>query len=193
MATHVAHKRVSKTRQRLEQLAQRARAFSGGDDLSSAVALEQLGRSWHRIDDIRWPGRSFADVDHVLVGPPGIFVIDNRRWWRTLDEDLAALRKNGPTSGDVFWGLAAAAHAVGSLLGMSDRRPTPVLCVSGGDAVDTQAGQIRVVSASILVSGLSDMHAIYDDAEVSLLASRLQTCLAPATGSASDIPSQRAR
>jgi hypothetical protein len=192
MGAHVAQ-RTPRARFNLAALAQRAwpRNPYGADEVTD-VPLDLLGRTWHRIDEVRWPGQSFADVDHVLVGPAGIFVIDKIPYRASLESELATLQQNGPAK-TPFRGLAAAAHAIGTLLGMVDPRPSPVLLVVGGKEMNIVAGQIIVLSPSNIVDFLLARPQVYEREEVSLLANRLQSRLAPATGTADEVPTQRAR
>ena len=45
-----------------------------GEDKTTA-ALERLGDSWVVLHDRRIPG-SRANIDHIAIGPPGVFVIE---------------------------------------------------------------------------------------------------------------------
>jgi hypothetical protein len=40
--------------------------------------LESVG--YRVIDDIRWPGTTKANIDHVINGPTGMFVVDAKNW-----------------------------------------------------------------------------------------------------------------
>lgn len=68
--------------------------------------LVDLGASdWHLLTDRRWPGTRRANIDVLLVGPPGVLVLDVKTWrdarvadgalWHgqeRADEDLAKVR-----------------------------------------------------------------------------------------------------
>jgi Nuclease-related domain len=191
MGAHVAQ-RTPRARFNLAALTQRGRP-RGSDPVEEPDApLDLLGRAWHRIDEVRWPGQSFANVDHVVVGPAGVFVIDKQPYRDSLAAELATARQDGPAK-TPFRGLAAAAHAIGTLLGMVDPRPSPVLLVVGGKEMNTVAGQIVVLSPSNVVDYLLAQPAVYEREEVSLLASRLRSRLVPATGSVDEVPTQRSR
>lgn len=191
MAVQSARAREVSARNRIKNLARLASRRGRGVNPRAEVtaALDELGAGWRRFDDIRWPGRGFADVDHVLVGPPGVFVIDDRAW--AADVSLARADKgSGQTS--VIDGLEMAAHAVGSLLAMTRNRPTPVLCFVGGMPVDTRVGAVAVTSTANIAAYLRSLPATVDDQQVALLAGLLRQRLIPATGLGS-IPQQRAR
>lgn len=50
-------------------------------EAATAQALDALPKDqWTVFHDVRWPGRKLANVDHVVVGPGGVFVIDSKNW-----------------------------------------------------------------------------------------------------------------
>lgn len=47
----------------------------------TALALRALElRGWRVLHDRRWPGTTRANVDHVVIGPPGVMVVDTKHW-----------------------------------------------------------------------------------------------------------------
>lgn len=191
MASPTAGERAVAPRHRIKELARLAGRRGRGVDARAIAseALDALGPGWHRFDDIRWPGRGFADVDHVLVGPPGVFVIDDRAWAADVSLERAD-KGSGQTS--VIDGLEMAAHAVGSLLGMTRNRPTPVLCFVGGMPVDTRVGSVVVTSTANIVGYLNALPTTTERAQVRVLEGLLRQRLIPATG-LGGIPQQRTR
>lgn len=211
MAAHIARDRASRTRRRLDLLAQRAKsvgeggrartadiaarvravAANAGDGEATPAPLDDLGKEWHRIDDIRWPGKSFANVDHVLVGPAGVFVVDNQAGRRGLDT-ATLLAADDPATRELIHGVSTAAHAVGSLLGMTRRRPVAVLCFSRGD-IDGSVGDVLTCTCDTLVQRLSTLPRLHDAAQVRALADTARERLLPATGRLGAVPAQRIR
>ena len=59
----------------MERLARRHRARATGAILDGLRA-----DGWTVFSAVRWPGSRRGNVDHVVVGPPGIFVIDVKDW-----------------------------------------------------------------------------------------------------------------
>jgi hypothetical protein len=194
MAAHAAKERLSKARHRIDVLVHRAgmrgRGATEGD--ATSTLLDQLGPEWRRFDDIRWPGQSFANIDHVLIGPPGLFVIDTRKWSRSIHLSRDAHRHDAARQA-IIDGVAAAAHAVGSLLGMTHRRPIPTICFVGGPEIDTAAGPVMLCSATNIVSRLQSMIPSLDREQVLALAEQVRKRLLPATGQLGTLPGQRAR
>ena len=58
---------------------QHIRSWETGADgeEKTARALESLPASWHVLHDRKIP-RSVANIDHIVIGPPGVFVIESK-------------------------------------------------------------------------------------------------------------------
>ena len=106
------------------------------------------------IKDLQWPGGRYGHVDHVVVGPSGVYVIDTKTWSGDVSVYGGRLRHEGHTEDSVVASLRGRvggrpAHA---------RRPAavvkPVVCVSGAEDLDAQVGALLVCSTDTLVSVL---------------------------------------
>jgi hypothetical protein len=65
---------------KLERRAARARAAAETERVSERHLDDVLGnRGFYCLHDCRWPGSSVANIDHVVVGPTGIWVVDDKR------------------------------------------------------------------------------------------------------------------
>jgi hypothetical protein len=185
---------AAKARQRFAQLTQRASATESADGKESAMtdALASLGAGWERIDDIKWPGYEFANVDHVLVGPAGVFVVDLQPGKGVFDLDHAtAMRRDARSPKPAVEDVVSAAHAVGSLLGMVHRRPMAVLCLVDETGIETTVGDALICSADRLPARLAAMGPILDEAQVRDLTEKLRKDLVRVTGRLASVPSQR--
>ena len=63
--------------------------------MGTAEALAQLPGEWTVFHDIPWPGRRDATIEHVAVGPGGVFVIDTAESSGRLQVRRDVLRRNG--------------------------------------------------------------------------------------------------
>src|SRR5215218_6213496 len=129
--------------------------------------------------DLAVPGNTSANVDHLLIGPTGVFVIDSKQWTGSVHQsaDGLAWHNHYPldrTLERVRW----EAEAVGRLLGT---RIHPLVCVHGahvqGGGLHAQG--VAIVPASVLRSALGDDR-VLSDAEVELLATTAWARLHPA-------------
>jgi len=124
------------------------------------------------------PG-SDANVDHLLIGATGVFVIDSKQWTGSVHQGADGLvwhnhYRLDRTLETVRW----EAETVGRLLGT---RPAPLLCVHGapiqGGGLHAQG--VAIVPAHLLRSALGDDR-VLSEANVELLATIAWTSLRPA-------------
>ena len=119
-------------------------------------ALEALDPSvWTVIRDLEWPGGRYGNVDHVVVGPSGVYVIDTKSWHGDIAVYGGRLRYEGLTHDSVVAYLVEAAAAVALLTpGVPRQQIKPVLCVAGATGMDTRVGTMLVCSPDTLASVL---------------------------------------
>ncbi len=98
MAGESADDVARRMRERADRLAKAAdkweRGASGERQVAAALA-DGLPTEWSIVHDVRWPGRPRANIDHVVLGPPGVFVIDTKHWDGEVLVRDGVLRQNG--------------------------------------------------------------------------------------------------
>jgi Nuclease-related domain len=145
----------------------------------TARLLDRLTRDGYVVfHDLAIPG-SPANVDHLVIGPSGVFVIDSKQWSGSVQQGGDGLAWHNHyrlerTLETVRWEAAT----VGRLLGT---RVDPLLCVHGAyvQGGGLQAQGVAIVPAHLLRSALGDDR-VLSDAEVELLAATAVTSLRPA-------------
>jgi Nuclease-related domain len=55
-------------------------AGAEGEQRTAAELARLAGKGWQVLHDVHWPGRPFANIDHIAVGPAGVVVIDSKNW-----------------------------------------------------------------------------------------------------------------
>jgi hypothetical protein len=158
-----------------------ARAWQRGaaGERHTARLLDRLGRDGYvSFHDLAMPD-SPTNLDHLVLGPSGVFVIDSKQWscqvhqssdgliWHDhyrLDRTLATIR----------W----QAETLGRLLGVP---VAPLVCVHGAhiQGGGLRAQGVAVVPATRLRSALG-YDQVLSDADVELLAATARTRLRPA-------------
>jgi len=90
-AREVARRRES------ERLARRFERWERGAEVEerTAEALAALPPGWVVLHEVAWPGRRYANIDHVVVGPGGVFVIDTKNWNAEVTLGNGALWRSG--------------------------------------------------------------------------------------------------
>ena len=160
---------------------EQARTWQRGahGERQTARLLDRLTRDGYMIlHDLALPD-SPANVDHLAIGPTGVFVIDSKQWTGSVHQGADGLvwhnhYRLDRTLETVRW----EAQAVGRLLGT---RIHPLLCVHGahvhGGGIDAQG--VAIVPAHLLRSALG-YERVLSDADVELLATTAWTSLRPA-------------
>jgi hypothetical protein len=160
---------------------EQARTWQRGADgeRHTARLLERLtGDGFVVFHDLAVPD-SPANVDHLVIGPSGVFVIDSKQWSGSVHQGADGLvwHNHYPldrTLETVRW----EADTIGRLLGT---RIHPLLCVHGahvqGGGLHAQG--VAVVPAYLLRGALGDDR-VLSDADVALLAVTAWTSLRPA-------------
>jgi hypothetical protein len=161
---------------------EQARAWQRGaaGERHTARLLGRLHRDGFVVfHDLAVPGSTSANVDHLVIGPTGVFVIDSKRWTGTVHQGADGLvwhnyYRLDRTLETVRW----EAQTIGRLLGT---RVAALLCVHGahvhGGGLHAQG--VAVIPAQLLPSALGDDR-VLSDTDVELLAATAGTCLRPA-------------
>jgi hypothetical protein len=145
----------------------------------TARLLDRLARDGFVVfHDLAVPD-SDANVDHLAIGPTGVFVIDSKQWTGSVHQGADGLAWHNHyrldrTLETVRW----EAETVGRLLGT---RAAALLCVHGahvqGGGLHAQG--VAIVPAHLLRSALG-YDGVLSDADVELLATTAWTSLRPA-------------
>lgn len=149
MAGESADDVARRAREKAERLLKRAEAFEKGatGERLVAAALSQLPSEWFVLNDRRWPGRSRANIDHVVVGPSGVFVIDAKNWSGTLTVRNGVLRQNGYSRAK---SVQAALESAKAVAGLFEWIPAgyfvPVICFVGDAKVEATVDGVEICS-----------------------------------------------
>jgi Nuclease-related domain len=145
----------------------------------TARLLDRLTRDGYVVfHDLAIPG-SPANVDHLVIGPSGVFVIDSKQWSGSVHQgaDGLAWHNHYPldrTLETVRWET----KAIGRILGT---HAAAVVCVHGahvhGGGLEAQG--VAIVPAHLLRSALG-YDEVLSDADVTALAATAATSLHPA-------------
>lgn len=149
MAGESAEEVARRAREKAERLIKRAEAFEKGamGERRVAEALEQLPSDWFVLNDRRWPGRSRANIDHVVVGPGGVFVIDAKNWSGALAVKNGVLRQNGYSRMNAVEGALESVKAVAALFQwIPSGYFVPVVCFVGDGKADATINGVEICS-----------------------------------------------
>lgn len=171
-----AAEQARRQREKAERLMRRAEAWEKGAEGERAVgaALADLGPDWVVLHDVRWPGRRYANIDHIAIGPGGIFVIDAKNWSGAITVRDDVLRQNGYRRVGALAGCADSAIAVGELVPGHVADVTPVLCFAGAVTIEGSARDVSLCTTTTLVQRLRDTPPVLSPDEVREIGVRLR-------------------
>jgi hypothetical protein len=185
----IAAERAAKLRRQLDYAERAERAWAAGavGEARVAAALESLeSLGWMALHDVHWPGRPKANLDHVLVGPGGVLVIDAKNWSGDLQLRSGVLRQNGYSRERRVAGVLEQGAAVAALLDPQHRRLVQSwLCMVGQPNLQgTTASGARVEGIDTLCGAVAATPAVLDPATVGAIHHYLTNLLAGASSPA---------
>jgi hypothetical protein len=164
MAGESARALAKRQREKAERLSRSAELYERGaeGEQATADALKLLPRdAWTVFHDVPWPGRRYANVDHVVVGPPGVFVIDSKNWSGSVTVRDDVLRQDGRSRERYVAAAADSALAVAELVPLL--RPElvrPVLCFVRDEPLTGWARDVMVCSTANVAAMLLSRPAV---------------------------------
>jgi hypothetical protein len=131
-------------------------AGESADERTVRDVLSTLPVEWFVIHDLQWPGRRKANVDHVVVGPGGVFVVDTKNWSGDVAVRAGVLRQNGYSRATTVEGVRSATDAIAALVPSLDTEAfTPVICFAGEGRVEANLDGVLVCHADSLIELLT--------------------------------------
>jgi len=180
---------AAKYRIRAERADRAAQEWSRGADGEWALAevMGPLGADgYYHLDDRRLPGSS-ANLDHVLLGPAGAFVIDTKNWTGQLRVDGKSLRQGDRRRDDHLERVRVQAVDVATIIeefmGYQRVEVRPVICFVGEARLSSRAAvdRVHLFNREELVPFIRDLPPKLDQASVDELMRGLLLRLPPRT------------
>lgn len=168
----------------------RPRPAHGPKWQTRAVLAELPRPEFAVLDRFSKPGSRFSHVDHIVVGPGGVFVIANAPGDLELTED--GLRHGDLDCSAGLVALADAAAAVAELLPRLDAGVvTPVLCLARDLDDDGCFDDVLVCTTGNLHRLLTAWPTLLEPGQVELVGRRLAIQQQPVTAPVAVIPQPR--
>ncbi len=152
-------------------------------EAATAAVLAGLPAGWTALHDLEWQGRKYDNIDHVVIGPPGIFVIDSRVWSGPVSVSRGVLRQDGHDRTSAIRAAIAAASAVSSSAPAARfDHVHGVLCLVGEDVPTEWVGGVLVCSVAELVEELTSYAEVLPGGVALVVAAEVQRQLNAASG-----------
>lgn len=150
---------AERLRDAADQAAAEARRFAAGDAGEASVAelLQRLPAGWLILHKRRWPGTVAADLDHVLIGPPGVVVLDSKNWRGALSFRRGRLYRDQADESEAIVGIVAQMDAVAAVVVEAGMAPVGVagsLVFVGQPTSPVSLGRAQAMGSCHLLSWL---------------------------------------
>jgi len=118
---------------------------------SELRAVEQIG--YTVLSDVKWPGKRFGKIDHVVIGGGQVWVISAKKWLGSVTVTGGVLKENGRSRQKYVAEVAEQTQAIASLSPMLPRATFhPILCVEKDEWVNERFGDVWICSSINLVA-----------------------------------------
>lgn len=176
MGGESARERAAQARAKADRLSRYAEQWEKGAEGESqtATALGALGEGWTIWHDLKWPGRRFANIDHLVIGPGGVFVIDSKNWSGSISIRDDVLRQNGYRREPAVASCADSALAVGELIPHHLAHVRPVLCFARDEQIGGWARDVILCSTANIVEMLRSRPTVMSPFDIGDVATTLQ-------------------
>jgi hypothetical protein len=146
---------------------------------SAAVALALLpGDEWVDFHDVPWPGRPGATIDHVVVGPAGVFVVITSQLGDNNQIRRDVLRHNGRRRDRVLGRALQAVDALGTVLPDVDRLfLRPVVCFAREEMIMGWGRKVMVCSSASVVAMMQNQPTVVNAAERDALCASIEVAI----------------
>ncbi|HBH57792.1 MAG TPA: NERD nuclease [Arthrobacter bacterium] len=188
--SRLAAERVQRLKRQLDQAERATRSWDAGA-VGERLVADRLSRliphGWFLLNDVHWPGRPKANLDHVLVGPGGVVVVDAKNWTGEVSVSSGVLWQGRFARTQSVDGALAQCAAVASVLAPPHRRfVRPLICLAGQpDLFGITNSDVAVAGADRVVDAVLALPAVLDQQAVVGLYAHLgqQLTLEPAAAS----------
>ncbi|MGH3240828.1 MAG: nuclease-related domain-containing protein, partial [Spirillospora sp.] len=139
--------RLQRLSREAHRQAARWKAAAEAERQVAATLMSLTAVGWQLLVDRAWPGTRSANVDMILIGPPGVFVIDVKLWRDPPAVSGGRLHSGGePRDGEVgkLLGLTRTVEEHAADLGMSPVALRPLM-IFAGHRLDTRVGGVRLL------------------------------------------------
>ena len=150
-------------------------AEAAGREQATSRALDGLpAGEWRAMYDVRCPARRVANLDHIVVGRAGVFVVDSRDWSGHLEVHSHVLTQDGSNRGATVSRVADSALAVAEVMtGLEPELVTPVLCFDREERVSGWVRGVLVCTTGNLVDRLTKQPKVWEPAQVDQMFAQL--------------------
>ncbi len=183
-------RQIATLQQTMAALRQRQRHFKSGSEgeRQAAAAVHQVlvdlnSTDWHLLADRRWPGTRNANLDLILIGPPGVLLLDAKNW-KEPDIRAGSLWRGQSNEDDALDKSRRAADAVADVLaglGLAPIAVRPFIVFVGLKRAARELQGVTLIGEKSLSSELVRLPRRLDSAQVGMLTAAVDENCPPAS------------
>ncbi|TLM88118.1 nuclease-related domain-containing protein [Pseudarthrobacter sp. NamE5] len=166
--SRLAAERVARLKRQLEGSERPTTSWDDAgavDEKAVGNKLDELvPRGWYVLHDVHWPGRPKANLDHVLVGPAGVLVVNRKNWIGEVRVSSGVLWQGRYARTQAVEGALAQCAAVASIVAPPHRRfVRPVICMAAQpDLFGVTSSDVAVAGTERVVAAIEALPAVLD-------------------------------
>ncbi|HEX3723539.1 MAG TPA: nuclease-related domain-containing protein, partial [Nitrolancea sp.] len=149
---------LAEKRERAAALARRAAAryqvqpHVERDVLNALKPLTEIG--YHLLPNRGWPGNRSAQVDLIVVGPSGLYIVDTKSWSDVTIEAGRVYRQDSDVTDDLasLADLAYATEAAMADIGLAPGEVHALVVLAGGSKVHARIGTVEMIGETGVAS-----------------------------------------
>ncbi len=140
---------------------------SAEEQAATAAVLASLSPVWLSLHAVRWPRFSDATIDHITVGPGGVFVVSSRSWAGRASLAAGLLKAPGLPRASCAEAAATAARQIASIVPAYVKLHTwAAVCFTRDEPLAGRLGDTFVCSTQTLPSMLGGREVVLSPVEV---------------------------
>ena len=158
----------------------RGAAEPGRRLVQTLIELEPLG--WAVLADRRWPGSLTANVDLVVVGPGGVFLVDATDWRDVRVEKGAVFRGTFDVTDEIarFADLVYRVQGLLAEVGVAPGEVSGVVAFPGDAAPDARLFGLSLVGEATVVADIAGRGRRIDPRRIGAIRTEIERILPPA-------------
>jgi hypothetical protein len=142
---------LAEKRERAAALARKAAARYGvaphveRDVLAALKPLTEIG--YHLLPNRGWPGNRTAQVDLIVVGPSGLYIVDTKSWSDVTIENGRVYRQDADVTDDLasLADLAYATEAAMADIGLAPGEVHALVVLAGRSTIHARIGTVELI------------------------------------------------
>jgi hypothetical protein len=149
---------LAEKRERAAALARKAAARYGvaphveRDVLAALKPLTEIG--YHLLPNRGWPGNRTAQVDLIVVGPSGLYIVDTKSWSDVTIENGRIYRQDTDVTDDLasLADLAYATEAAMAEIGLAPGEVHALVVLAGRSSIRARIGTVEMIGEAAAAS-----------------------------------------